>query len=233
LSNHISLELIDASGAVREAADDAGISRQDFFKKGALAGGGFLAGGVLFNGLISPAEAAISTRRKSKANDVKILNYALTLEYLEAAFYRAALGGSIITDARVRSFAQTTGAHETAHVRALRDVLGSAAVRSPSFDFSSALQNEKTFRDTAVALEDTGVSAYAGQGPNIAQKAVVQAALAIHSVEARHAAWIRFLNGGGEAGANRTALPAPAAFDPRRTETQVLRIVTATGFIES
>ena len=75
------------------------------------------------------------------------------------------------------------------------------------------------------------MAAYAGQGPNILQKPVVQAALSIHSVEARHAAWIRFLNtnGAGDPG----TLPAPAAFDRSAGEKKTLQVVQATGFIKS
>ena len=74
-------------------------------------------------------------------------------------------------------------------------MLGKAAVKKPKFDFMNTTGDQATFLATAVALEDTGVSAYAGQGPRISQKAVVQAALAIHSVEARHAAHFRSWRG--------------------------------------
>ena len=71
-----------------------------------------------------------------------------------------------------------------------------------------------------MAIEDLGVSAYAGQGPRLKQTAVIQAALSIHSVEARHAAWIRQILG---------VNPAPVAFDPARSMSQVLAV--AGGFI--
>ena len=228
--NHIKLETLDQDGALRESAEAAGLDRGEFLKRGAMAGGGFLAGGVLFNGLASPAEAAISTRRKSKRNDVKILNYALTLEFLEAEFYKQALENNAFDNDQVRTFAQLTGDHERAHVNTLRQVLGGAAVRKPTFDFGDTVRDPAKFRQTAQVLEDTGVSAYAGQGPNILQKPVVVAALSIHSVEARHAAWIRFLNSNGSGGANG---PAPRAFDRPKTERQILRAVGQTGFIKS
>jgi hypothetical protein len=85
----------------------------------------------------------------------------------------------------------------------------------------------KAFEKTAIALEDTGVSAYAGQGPKIQNKTILAAALSVHSVEARHAAWIRALvNGSG-----RQNAPAPVPFDVSRSMTQVLGIVKGTGFI--
>jgi Ferritin-like domain len=229
----IKLEQIDVDGAVREAAEDAGANRRDFLRKGAIAGGGFVAGGVLFNGFASPAAAAISTRRKSKANDVKILNYALTLEYLEAEFYAQAVKNNVAgSDAVLAKFATVVAGHEAAHVAFLRTALKRAAIKKPTFDFGKAVTDLATFKATAQVLEDTGVAAYAGQGPNILQKPVVQAALSVHSVEARHAAWIRFINGGGAAGAADKALPAPVDFDPRLTERAVLKAVTATGFIK-
>jgi len=86
---------------------------------------------------------------------------------------------------------------------------------------------------SGLVLEDTGVSAYAGQGPHILQKAVIIAALEIHSVEARLAAWIRFLNGGGlpTADGSTATAPAPAVFDLPKTEKTVLAAVAATKFI--
>ena len=86
----------------------------------------------------------------------------------------------------------------------------------------AAVQGQAAFQTTAVAVEDLGVSAYAGQGPRLKQVPVIQAALAIHSVEARHAAWIRSIVGKN---------PAPAAFDPARTMKQVLAV--AGGFVRA
>jgi hypothetical protein len=233
MADLIRLELMDPDGDVRQAAEDAGVDRKAFFRKSAVAGAGFMAGGVLFSGLASPAmaQSAIS-RHKSNANDVKIGNYALTLEYLEAAFYKAALAAGIIHDPRVLKFAQTVASHEADHVAALKKLLGRAAVASPRFDFSSALGSEASFKTTAQALEDTGVAAYAGQAPYIKQFAIIRPALGIHSVEARHAAWIRFLNGGGEAAAAASALPAPKVVDAPLGQKTVLRAVTSLNFIQ-
>jgi hypothetical protein len=231
MENHITLEVVDADGAIRETAEAAGIDRADFFRKGAVAATGFVAGGVLFGGMVSPAAAqTISSRRRTRRNDANILNYALTLEYLEAEFYAQAIRNNAFADDRFRTFATVTGEHEAAHVTTLREVLGRAAVRKPTFDFGATVTDPAQFAQTAQVLEDTGVAAYAGQGPNILQKPVVQAALSIHSVEARHAAWIRFLNSGG-LGAEAN-LPAPTAFDRARSQAATLRAVTATGFIQ-
>jgi hypothetical protein len=233
LSDHITLDVVDADGAIREA--DAAIddgTRADFLRRAGVAGAGFVAGGVLINGLIDPALAKISTHNRSKRNDVKILNYALTLEYLESEFYKAAVANNVAgSEPGTARFAQVVRDHEVAHVATLKKVLGSAAVKKPTFDFKDTVTNLAKFKATAQALEDTGVSAYAGQGPNILQRAVVQAALSIHSVEARHAAWIRFINGGGAAAAATSALPAPVSFDKAKSEKAVLKVVKGTGFI--
>ena len=233
MSQLITLEALDQDGAIRETAEAAGATRADFIKRGGVAGAGFLAGGVLFTGLVSPAEAAISSRRKSKRNDIRILNYALTLEYLEAEFYKRANASGALTQPEVKVFADVTGKHEAAHVSALRSVLGSAAVKKPKFDFGDTVTNQDKFKQTAQVLEDTGVSAYAGQGPNLLQRPLVKAALSIHSVEARHAAWIRFINSSGGLRLGETKnLPAPRAFDVAKSERQILKAVGATGFIE-
>ena len=232
MSQLITLEALDQDGAIRETAEAAGATRADFIKRSGMAGAGFLAGGVLFSGFASPAHAAISTKNRSKKNDVKILNYALTLEFLEAEFYKQANASGALKDQQVRTFAQITGQHEAEHVKALRAALGSKAVKKPSFDFGDTVTDEFKFKQTAQVLEDTGVSAYAGQGPNIFQRPVVQAALSIHSVEARHAAWIRFINSDGGLVRGTGADPAPRAFDKALSEKAVLKAVTGTGFIQ-
>jgi rubrerythrin len=217
------LDALDADGAIRDSAAAAGLHRGDFLKKGALAGGGLLAGSALFNSYLADAEAAISKQR-SKRNDVKILNYALTLEFLEAAFYKQAVANQAFgSSAPLKAFAETVAEHEAKHVTFLRKALGPAAIKSPTFDFGDAVTDPAKFAATAQVLEDTGVSAYLGQVANVAQRAVLSAAGTIATVEARHAAWIRDING---------ANPAPAAFDVPKSEKAILKAVTATGFIK-
>ena len=169
--SHISLEHIDHTGALREMADgvdaiDGDGTRRALLRKAGMTGAGFVAGGVLFNGLLSPAEAAgiAWKRRRSNGNDVKIANYALTLEYLETAFYKAAIDSGVVTDPDAVALAKTIHGHEAAHVKALKQALGKAAVKSPKFDFSSLLKDQKTVLTAAAAVEPVGVSAYAGRG---------------------------------------------------------------------
>ncbi|WP_320673215.1 ferritin-like domain-containing protein [Patulibacter defluvii] len=231
MSHPINLEQLDVDGDVREAAEAAGFDRSTFLRNGAIAGAGLVAGASVF-GLPSLAEAKISSR-KSLTNDVRILNYALTLEYLEAAFYAAAVAADDFASPELKQFAQVVAVHEADHVKFLKKGLGKKAVKAPKLDSSAVAGavSKANFGATAAALEDTGVAAYAGQGPNIKTRAYVQAALSIHSVEARHAAWIRYILGGGAVGASPKAYPAPATFDKARSERATLKIVVATGLL--
>jgi rubrerythrin len=222
LSDLLNLDLIDTDGAIRDSAEAMGIDRSTFIKRGAIAGGGLIAGGAFFSSL-SLAEAAIS-KKKSKKNDVKILNFALTLEFLEAAFYKQAVANAAYgSDATLKKFAEIVAKHEAAHVKFLKGALGSAAIKSPTFDFGKAVTDTATFAATAQVLEDTGVTAYLGQVTNVFQAGVLGAAGTIATVEARHASWIRFING---------ATPAPAAYDTRKSEAAILKAVGGTGFIK-
>jgi hypothetical protein len=215
MSDLITLDLVDADGAIREAEEQvAGDTRADFFRKAAIGGGALLGGSVLLSGFPMLAEA-----KPSKAQDVKILNYALTLEYLENEFYKEALAKAGLSGDALRA-AQVIQAHEQAHVKFLRGALGKAAVKKPKFAFGEATANQANFLATAVVLEDTGVAAYAGQGPRLKQVPVVKAALSIHSVEARHAAFVRELAGQSF---------APRAFDKPLAMGPVLK--RATPFI--
>jgi rubrerythrin len=223
LSDPLNLSALDTDGAIRDAAEAAGFDRSAFLKRGAIAGGGLIAGSAMFGTFLSSAEAAISTHR-SKKNDGRILNFALTLEFLEAAFYKQAVDNKAYGDsADLQRFAETVAKHEAAHVQFLKGALGSSAVKSPTFDFGKAVTDKATFAATAEVLEDTGVSAYLGQVGNILQIPVLKAAGTIATVEARHAAWIRFINGD---------LPAPASFDTRKSEKAILAAVTGTHFIK-
>jgi hypothetical protein len=205
----------DTDGALRETAEQAeGQSRRRFLRTSGLAvGGAAVAGGLL------PGASAMAATPKG---DVAILNFALTLEYLESAFYASALKHAGLTGEHKR-LARTVHQHEAAHVQALKKALGSSAVKRPAFDFGSAVQSQAAFTSTAITLEDTGVQAYQGQAPFIQSNAIFKAAISIHPVEARHAAWIR--NIGGMA-------PAPAAFNPALTKAQVLAAVNGTGFLK-
>ena len=218
MSERITLEVVDVDGAIAEAHDQAGgDTRADFFKKAAIGGGSLLAGGVLMSGFPAIAGA----QRPSAKNDVKILNYALTLEYLEAEFYKQAIrNGAASVD--VLEAARIVSAHENEHVATLRKALGSAAVRKPKFDFKDTVTDPGKFLATAVVLEDTGVAAYAGQVTKVFSKKVLAVAAAIHSVEARHASRFRSL-----AGQNF----APRSFDKASSMKAVLAAVGDTGFI--
>jgi rubrerythrin len=224
LTQQLNLEVVDADGAIRESAEAAGLHRGDFLKKGALAGGGLIAGSAMFGTFLSTAEAAISTTKRSKANDVKILNYALTLEFLEAEFYKLAVANQAFgSNPDLQRFAEVVAKHEAEHVSFLRKALGTKAIKKPTFDFGDAVTDQAKFAATSQVLEDTGVSAYLGQVKHISQAAILSAAGTIATVEARHASWIRFIN---------SATPAPSTFDKPKSEKAILKAVGATGFIK-
>ena len=208
---------VDRDGAIEEALDRVdGHSRAGFLRKAGLLTGALVGGGAALGALAAPAGAAT-------AQDVAIANFALTLEYLEADFYTKAERSGALSG-RLARFAKVVGAHERGHVAALRKMLGSQALSKPTFDFKGATSNAAKFAQTAELLEDTGVAAYKGQAARIQTDAILDAALAIHSVEARHAAWIRHINGNP---------PAPAAFDQPQTMDAILAAVAKTGFITS
>jgi hypothetical protein len=204
------LARVDRDGALAEAAHSAAPNRRGLLR---LAAGGAI-GGIL--GSSRPARAGGASRQ-----DINILNYALGLEYLQASFYTeaerfGALHGALAQQARV------VGAHERAHVAAFQKVLGTAAMKRPRFDFRGVTEDPDGFRRTAVAFEDLAVAAYKYQAPRLQSPAFLMAAVAIHSVEARHAAWIRHL---------AKVLPAATAFDQPLPPREVNALVASTHFV--
>lgn len=127
--------------------------------------------------------------------DVGILNYALTLEYLEAAFYADVVKAGLFKGsdlATIKKFGQS----EAEHVEALKATVKSAggkAAAEPKTEFP--LENAKQVLDLAGTVENLGAAAYLGQAPRIKSRAVLAAALSIHSVEGRHAAALNALQG--------------------------------------
>lgn len=128
---------------------------------------------------------------------VDILNFALTLEYLEDEFYRMGNAAPGLIPAKYTLVFNQIGKHETQHVAFLKGALGAAAVAKPTFDFTSKGKGDfldvftkfDTFAFLSHAFEDTGVRAYKGQaGGLINDPQILEYALQVHSVEARHAA---------------------------------------------
>jgi hypothetical protein len=133
---------------------------------------------------------------------VDVLNFALTLEHLEAEFYTRGVAASGLLSGPMLEAADQIRKHEVAHVRVLQSLLGSEAKPKPTFDFTGGgmfndvFSNARTFMMLAQGFEDTGVRAYKGQAAGImTHRTLLEQALRIHSVEARHAAQIRRLRG--------------------------------------
>jgi rubrerythrin len=188
--------------------------------------------------LVGPATEAVSLDQsaaekeaKSQAADIDVLNYALTLEHLEATYYREGLKEfsedelmeADVLDAfgetirmEVPKYLDVIGKHEAAHVKAITKTikkLGGEPVPEGEYKFGYKTPSE--FLKIAKALENTGVTAYKGAAPAITNNKVLSAALGIHSVEARHASFLNLVN---------MTDPYPRAFDRARTVEEVLEI---------
>ncbi len=207
MSDH---ELAHPELAAVEVIDDSeDLSRSQVILKGALAAGAVY-GTLMVGPYVRKAFAM------SGGGDVDIVNFALTLEYLESTFYaeakkRAKARGEL------KSLINLLADDERQHVEALTATvkqLGGKPVAEPKFDFPYT--DTAGFLKLAQTFEDTGVSAYNGAAPMIKSKEVLGAAGSIVQVEARHAAAIRLQN---------DEEPAPEAFDPSLDEAQVLKAV--------
>jgi serine-rich repeat adhesion-like glycoprotein len=192
---------------VDEESED--LSRSEVLLKGALAAGAVY-------GTLAVGPFVRKALAMSGGSDVDILNFALTLEYLESTFYEEAKSRAKASG-ELKSLVNLLAKDEKQHVEALEGTikkLGGKPVAKPKFDFP--YNGTSGFLKLAQTFEDTGVSAYNGAAPMIKSKEVLTAAGSIVQVEARHAAAIRLQN---------KEEPAPAAFDTPLDEKQVLKAV--------
>ncbi|WP_435332527.1 ferritin-like domain-containing protein [Haloarchaeobius sp. TZWWS8] len=226
----------DSIETLTESVRDQLRSRRSFL--GGAAAAGAAAVGLTGSAAGQPAgssgtSAAASLQSQEDAQtDLDILNYALTLEHLEATFYEKGLedftGEEMMTaDAvcdrlcmetreKIPEYVQMVGEHEAAHVEQLTTViedLGGDPVEPATYDFG--YDSPSQFLQVAKDLENTGVAAYAGAAPAIQNDQLLAAALSIHSVEARHAGTFNWVAGHS---------PFPNAFDEAKSMEEVTEI---------
>ena len=187
-----------------------GITRSAFLVRSA-----FAVGGLYGAGAVAPVvERALAA---DGAGDVGILNFALTLERVEVAFYKQALAAGGLSS-RVKRALREIAAHEAAHAKQLTQTLqqlGAHAAPAPKTTFP-ALAGENAVLSLAIQLEETGVGAYNGAAPHIQSPDLLDAAGSIVQVEGRHAGALRELAGRD---------PSPAAFDRALSRGQVVSAV--------
>jgi hypothetical protein len=209
----LTLDGVDRDEALTEAlAGLCGTTRAGFLRKAALGGA------AMISALLAPAPA------EAEITDVQILNFGLRFERLQASFYTQAqqIGTVATMPAPRRRWAETLGAHERAHVKILKQVLGPKAGPRPTFDFGEANETDANFTRTAVAMEDLTVALLTGVTPRVHDRGLVAALFGLLTVEARHAAWARHIVG---------TTPAPTAFDRSRTLQSVNGTLVRTRFI--
>jgi len=193
--------------------------RRNFLRYAGLVGVGasFAAGGLVDAGT---AMAAQPDATPSMAGDLGILNYALTLEYLEADFYTKGVSAGILKG-RTLALLMPIRDHENAHVAAITAAVkaaGGTPVTKPKISYpKGTFASESTFLGTAHVFEELGVTAYHGQVPLIKSVEVLGAAASIAGVESRHAAIIASITG---------ANPFPAPIEMHHTKAYVVAKVT-------
>lgn len=170
------------------AVEVHGMTRSSFILRGAITAGAVY-GAAAVGPYLSSAFAA------SGGGDIDILNFALTLEYLETDFYKTK-GKAVGLSGEAKALATMFGEEEAEHVAALTKAIsggGGTPVKKPTFVFP--VTNQDSFLKLAYTLENVGVGAYNGAGPSLVNKAYLAAAGSIVQVEARHAASIALLTG--------------------------------------
>jgi hypothetical protein len=205
-------------------AMSAQITRRKMLQGSLALGAGAVALGAFGGGVLTPTQGAAASPLDS---DLQILNYALTLEYLEAAAYKAINDSGVLGNiygGRAARYFRDFGAHEQAHVDAVLATirqLGGTPVTAPTrgYNLSPVPKDAAGIVTFFQEVESVGASAYLGAAASIMNPDVLEAALSIHAVEAEHASALAQLIAPG------TALFAPDAFAMPRTPDQVFQIV--------
>jgi Ferritin-like domain len=217
VADEVIVHVSDPDAAVRDALDGrASRTRRELIRHAVVTGGTLALGGVTIAGIPRLAHSA-----PSPSQDVRILNLVLVLEWLEDALHNGALNRGGLTG-ELRQYAKVVGSHERAHVAFIERTLGKAVRKQPTFELGDTVSDPKKFTAAALALEDLSVAAYNGQAANLTPGALAAAARIV-SVEARHAAWIRFIAG---------MVPAPDPTDAPATADQVTARLRKTGLVK-
>ena len=209
----LTLEQLDRDEVLLETiAALNGDTRADFLRKAVVGSGAMLAA------LATPAAASAAV------GDVDILNFGLRFERLQATFYTQAdeVGTIGKMSPRSQHWAEVLGAHERAHVRIIKKILGRRAEKRPFFDFHGVTESGDSFTRTAVAMEDLTVALLTGVTPRMHDRRLTAALFSLLTTEARHAAWARNIV---------HTTPAARSFDEPRSLGSVNGTIARTHFI--
>jgi hypothetical protein len=213
----LDLLAIDVDGALEEMSAPLPSTTRRALLQGSIVGGA-----ALIAELAGASPALAGGLAKTK-RDISILRFDLVLEYLQSGLYTEAERLGALPE-KTLAWARVVGAHERAHVKAIKGLLGPKAVKSPSFDYRGVTENEPDFIRTAVAFEELTAALLKWQAVRLDSREVLAAAATLHTVETRHAAWIRRLIG---------LRPAAKAFDEPAPQRRMAQLIKSTRFIVS
>ncbi len=209
----LTLSDVDADGALEEAAAHV-FPRDQFLRSGLLGGGALVAA------LALPAEAEPAIAKTK--SDLAIVKFDIVLEYLQSALYVEAQRIGALKP-KTLEWARVVGAHELAHLAALKSLVDRVPGR-PTFNFRGVTEREDDFIRTAVAFEDLTAAVLKWQALRLDSRSILAAAATLHSVETRHAAWIRHIIG---------VRPSARSFDAPAPQPRMAQLISRTRFVTS
>ena len=213
----LTLLSLDTDGAIEEMSSVLpATTRRDLLQGAAIGGAALLAG-------LAQAPSGRAAGIARTRNDISILRFDLVLEFLQSGLYTEAERLGALPE-KTLGWARVVGAHERAHVQAIKNLLGSKAVKSPTFNYRGVTENEDSFIKTAVAFEELTAALLKWQAVRLDSREILAAAATLHTVETRHAAWIRHIIG---------LRPAARAFDEPAPQRKMAQLIKSTRFIVS